>query len=588
MTGSAKPKEIQENVDIPLAHKIYEAHVLRDNFKDKVSWFLNWDSEDELILDEIVDSPLKIDILERFWQQIIWQEEAKKHLADSIIDAIETVRDKENWPLKVLFFAWNTWVGKTEILRVLAEICFWFKRWLTVIPCEQYQDKYSVKNLLWSTKGYVWYWDSTPFSDINLFKPYREARQEKNLHESLYRLDDFAILLFDEIEKAEWWFKQALIWIMSSGIHEFPSWSEDNPKEYAYSKITDFKNVVMVFTSNLWTKQVQKRSIWFWANDTHNEYNRTTKIYEEELRKHFSPEFLWRIDEFIYFHDLSEEHCRKIILKELNELNEVYGMCYDFRVKIEITEEATQRILKDWFDTKTWARKMKRVIFKNIEKRINNFLVWWAMEDTLPEDKVTRFKVDYDGNKFVYKVKKLPLSTTTQSKATTIIQHVLKKKKAWLVVNSQFPDIVKVLPEVMLLQDRYRRIYHMHNKMWINLEPDLKVYEFMLREIGHTSKDIEYQRQMAENEIFDPKDVFSALTFDCDFLVSGPSFFMREDQLIDSIIEAVLKKWWNKSQEKIRNKIFRYMEFFLWKELDKEQTKLLHSLISKKIYWEWE
>lgn len=570
-------------------HKVYEAHIARDEFREMFQKFLSDDDTWEIILKDKVDSPLKVDMLEKFNQKIVWQDEAKKHLTDAIISAIESVKENENWPLKTLFFAWNTWVGKTEIMRVLAEICFWSKRWITLIPCEQYGEKWSTSNIFGSSKWYIWHWETTPLNDINLFKPYRESRESKVLHEAIYKLDDFAIIVFDEIEKASEKFIQSLLNVLSSWYIEFPSWYEDKPNDYKHSKITDLKNVIIVFTSNVWTREVKKRVLWFnmWWQ-THEEelkrkYERTVGIFKDEMKKHFSPEFLWRVDEVVYFNDLNEEDCRNIIRNSLSELNDAYAYIYDFRISIWISQEVENAILRDWFDKETGARKLKRVILKNIEQRINNYLVWWNIEQMLPKDKILEFLIDYAEDWFTYRISKKKIwPEHAVKKAKWVVNHIMEIRRSSVVMEAMHPNIVPIQAEVLYIQDRYRRIYSLYINEWIDIESWVKYYEIVLRELGHTDEDIAFLKQQSESDILDPKDVLETYKLKCDWSVSWTMVLSVEDEFLSNIIDSVITKYPRININRLYEKIFRTMEALTWSKLNIQEIMMLKKYLAEK------
>lgn len=315
--------------------------------------------------------PLDIDLEHPFLEElkswlnnlVVWQEVAKENLSEIIVNSILSIKPKK-WPLGVLFFHWPTWVWKTEMVKALSEVIFWDSSFFIKINCENYAESHTASNLFWSPKWYVWYNEPTPLTNKNISLHYDTAKKMWKLNPIVGRLPRFNIILFDEIEKAHFNVTQQLLAMLDDGKIQLSNW-----------EIVNFHNSIIVFTSNLWQPEIlwarDKQSIWF-SNWNWFDNNERSKIFQKVLKGHFSPEFIWRIHNFIEFNELTFNDCKEIINIQVRLLNDHLIKYYpENNIQVELSDSVYDYIIKNWFSKDTQARDLVRFYEREIEYKLN-------------------------------------------------------------------------------------------------------------------------------------------------------------------------------------------------------------------------
>ncbi len=345
-----------------------------DSLPQELYDLLNWNLW-EIELDPDAESEFKKELEEKFNEKIIWQESAKKAIINAIIRNISSIRSKK-WPLWVFFFAWPSWVGKTQITRVLAEILLGSEDFITKIDCSEYWEDHTTRNLFWAPKSYVWYWEPTPLNDIRLFKPYNEAKKRNTIHRQISRLNDFSILLFDEIEKAHPKIHQSLLAAMDDGKINFPSWKE-NDKNLKYSQETDLSNTIIIFTSNVWNQEASKNWMWF----VQDKWKKSKEAdYINSFKRIFSPEFIGRINEFVTFDPLDKESLLKILKNEVQDISWHFWIL-EWNLWLQIDDDVLESIVDRSYNENYWARPVINDFVETIEATINNIISSWQLDE---------------------------------------------------------------------------------------------------------------------------------------------------------------------------------------------------------------
>lgn len=290
------------------------------------------------------DETAKILGLERkIKSEIIWQDEAVSSIIKSIMRS-KTGISNPNRPIWSFLFLWPTWVWKTELVKVLAKYFYDDKDALIKIDMSEYSDKTSVNKLIWASSGYVWYEDGWVFTEKVRKKPY-------------------SVVLFDEIEKWDFEVYNLLLQILEEWV------LTDNK-----GKKINFKNTIIIMTSNIWQEEFTKKAAKIGFNVTSNEeeeiiddYKRSADKIKQNLTDYFSPEFINRIDKIIVFNPLDKAQIKKIIniwIKDLeNRLKEKWFM-------IKYNAALINFILKNVYNPDFWAREVRRFLVDNIEELI--------------------------------------------------------------------------------------------------------------------------------------------------------------------------------------------------------------------------
>jgi len=266
--------------------------------------------------------------------QVVGQEEAIKSLARSIRRSRAGLKDP-NRPIGSFIFCGPTGVGKTEVARQLAKFLFADASALIRVDMSEYMEKFSVSRLIGAPPGYVGYEDSGTLTKAIRRKPY-------------------SVILLDEIEKAHPDVFNILLQVLDEGH------LTDN-----YGRVIDFKNTVVIMTSNVGAKEITKgKALGFGTIDGRNSFERISEKVKEELQHTFNPEFLNRLDDVIVFHQLSREHIAKIVGVMLRE---VQKRLTDEELTLKLSDAGSDFLAKNGFDEMYGARPLKRAIQRYIE-----------------------------------------------------------------------------------------------------------------------------------------------------------------------------------------------------------------------------
>jgi len=270
-------------------------------------------------------------------KRIIGQEDAINGLSRAIRRTRAGLKDPKR-PSGSFIFLGPTGVGKTELAKALAEFLFGDESAIIQLDMSEYMEKHTVSRLVGSPPGYVGYEEGGQLTEAVRRKP-------------------FSIVLFDEIEKAHPDVFNTLLQIL-----------EDGRLTDAQGRSVDFKNTVLIMTSNLGTADLRKASIGFAKTSEAVTYERMKEKVNEALKQHFRPEFLNRIDETIVFHELSKDEVTEIVdlmIRRVREQLEGQGL------GLELTQAAKLRLAEKGYDPTLGARPLRRAIQNLIENPLS-------------------------------------------------------------------------------------------------------------------------------------------------------------------------------------------------------------------------
>ena len=276
-------------------------------------------------------------------KRVVGQEEAIQAVSKSIRRTRSGLKDPKR-PAGSFIFLGPSGVGKTELAKTLAEFLFGDEDALVHLDMSEYMEKHTVSRLVGSPPGYVGYDEGGQLTEAIRRRP-------------------FSVVLFDEVEKAHPDVFNALLQIL-----------EDGRLTDAQGKTVDFKNTVIIMTSNLGTRDLGKQELGFAAsNEETDTYNRMREQVDEELKRHFRPEFLNRIDETIVFHQLTREEVKSIVDLMMARVKE------QLKAKdldIELTEDAKVWLAEKGYDPQLGARPLRRTIQRYIEDALSEKILW--------------------------------------------------------------------------------------------------------------------------------------------------------------------------------------------------------------------
>ena len=266
--------------------------------------------------------------------KVVGQEEAIKVLTKAIRRSRSGLKDMKR-PIGSFLFLGPTGVGKTELAKVLAEFLFGSEDALIRLDMSEYMEKFNVSRLTGAPPGYVGYEEGGQLTEKVRRKPY-------------------SVILFDEIEKANPDIYHLLLQIM-----------DDGRLTDSYGRVVDFKNTVIILTSNISSRMLEKgTSLGFHDGDEDLSYDKMQKELKQDLKKTFNPEFLNRLSETVVFRPLELENIVSILDVQLNALNE---QLIQQGLTLDVTPDAKRWLAEKGFDPHFGARPLKRAIQKHLE-----------------------------------------------------------------------------------------------------------------------------------------------------------------------------------------------------------------------------
>ncbi len=277
-------------------------------------------------------------------KRIIGQEPAIHALSQAIRRTRAGLKDPKR-PGGSFIFAGPSGVGKTELSKTLAEFLFGEEDALISLDMSEYSEKHTISRLFGSPPGYVGYEEGGQLTEKVRRKP-------------------FSVVLFDEVEKAHPDIFNSLLQIL-----------EDGRLTDSQGRVVDFKNTVIIMTTNLGTREISKGAGLGFGNadDIKTSYERMKAKVNDELKSHFRPEFLNRIDDIIVFHQLTKEEIVEIVDLMLAKLDE---RLRDKDMGIELTSEAKLALAARGYDPVLGARPLRRTIQRDIEDALSEKILF--------------------------------------------------------------------------------------------------------------------------------------------------------------------------------------------------------------------
>jgi len=307
---------------------------------------------------------------ERLHERVIGQEEAIAAVSDAIRRARAGLKDPQR-PIGSFIFLGPTGVGKTELVRALAEFLFDDEDAMVRLDMSEYQERHTVSRMIGAPPGYVGYDEGGQLTEAVRRRPYR-------------------VILLDEIEKAHPEVFNVLLQVL-----------DDGRLTDGQGRTVDFRNTVIIMTSNLGNEQFQRPTLGFVPSSkpTKSEKERQKADVEKALRQTFRPELLNRVDEIIVFDPLTEEDLKQIVELLLTDVRERLG---DRKVDLELTEAAKAALVKEGYDPVYGARPLRRTI----ERRVANPLSRRILGGEFKEGETAL--VDYVDGEYVFGKKEAP------------------------------------------------------------------------------------------------------------------------------------------------------------------------------------
>jgi len=289
---------------------------------------------------------------EELHKRVIGQDEAVDAVAEAVVRSRSGLADP-NRPIGSFIFLGPTGVGKTELARALAEYLFDDERAMVRIDMSEYQEKHTVARLLGAPPGYVGFEEGGQLTESVRRRPY-------------------SVILFDEIEKAH-----------PDVFNVFLQILDDGRLTDGQGRTVDFRNTIVIMTSNIGSHRILD-----YKGDLRGaDYAIMRATVLDEMRQHFRPEFLNRVDEIIVFHALNEDELTKIVDIQLRR---VHQRLASRRIELDVTDAAKRHLVKTGYDPVYGARPLKRAIQKELETPLGRKILAGDVRDG------QKVVVDYD------------------------------------------------------------------------------------------------------------------------------------------------------------------------------------------------
>ncbi|AFY53426.1 ATPase with chaperone activity, ATP-binding subunit [Rivularia sp. PCC 7116] len=304
-------------------------------------------------------------------QRLIGQEDAVKAVSRAIRRARVGLKNP-NRPIASFVFSGPTGVGKTELAKSLASYFFGSEEAMIRLDMSEFMERHTVSKLIGSPPGYVGYNEGGQLTEAVRRRPY-------------------TVVLFDEIEKAHPDVFNMLLQIL-----------EDGRLTDAKGRTVDFKNTLLILTSNIGSKVIEKGGggigFEFAEDASESQYNRIKSLVNEELKQYFRPEFLNRLDEIIVFRQLNRE---EVMLIADIMLKEVFGRLTEKGIKLEVSDRFKERLLQEGYNPSYGARPLRRAIMRLLEDSLAEEI----LSGRIGEGDTAIVDVDEGGNILVHSQK---------------------------------------------------------------------------------------------------------------------------------------------------------------------------------------
>jgi ATP-dependent Clp protease ATP-binding subunit ClpC len=280
-------------------------------------------------------------------KRVVGMDDAIKALSQAIRRTRAGLKDPRR-PGGSFIFAGPTGVGKTELAKTLAAFLFGDEDSLIQLDMSEYSEKHTVSRLFGSPPGYVGYEEGGQLTEKVRRKP-------------------FSVVLFDEVEKAHPEIFNSLLQVL-----------EDGRLTDSQGRVVDFKNTVIIMTTNLGTRDISKASLGFSAGpETRSDYDRMKAKVVDELKQHFRPEFLNRVDDTIVFPQLTQDEIIQIVDLEIAKLDK---RLKDKDMGMELTPAAKTLLAKRGYDPVLGARPLRRTIQREIEDVLSEKILFGELK----------------------------------------------------------------------------------------------------------------------------------------------------------------------------------------------------------------
>lgn len=470
------------------------------------------------------EHPYVTEILTGLQKHVIWQDKAKKALANAVVDCIYRIGEIK-WPIGTFFFSWPTWVGKTEMVKWLAEVLFWDSNAFIKIEWEQLRESHNGSKVFGSPPWFVGSDKPPKLTNKAIMLHADVAKKMKKLNKMVSNLPWISILLVDEADK-----------IHPDILQQFLSIMDDGKVTVSNGEVVNLQNTLIIFTSNVWQKEISafksKNVMWFWEKQVSEKD--LHKILQESLKQMVSPEFLWRVWNFIDFDELTTKDSKDIIDIEVIKLNK-YLLKYfsEAHVQFELSPAVYDLVIKEWYSKEKWARELSRT-FQKLVKR--------SLQKMLFSDEFVPY-YEYKGPVLIG----FDINDKNQVVSEIILwEEEFKTKPILLLENKTASNMSKFdlqkLNEIYTVMSAYTELVYLTLDQDIDMKQELGEYAEKLKWYGLSTQDLVHLRERAYLEWL--RDLIFLQDFEWIHLWDEERdlFHPYEPRVMMKIVEKIMEK----------------------------------------------
>lgn len=465
-------------------------------------------------LDHTILSKNIQDIRDRLDYYVVGQEAAKNALCDALARTIID-NPKRTKPIGTFMFLGPSGVGKTELVKALFRILYGdddISLGSSKLNCNTVKEGHAVSELIGPPVGYAGELKVPILADTIIFKHFRENQYSDKLHPLIKNFGDFGIFLLDEIEKAHPNLFDMFLNITDDGQIELRTGNTKTSKTEGmfHSKFTNFRNVLIIMTSNLGAKELSDEvsgsgQMGFKDLDNNSRVTVPREFYRKKLENFFSPEFYKRLNDFIPFDFLTKEEYYKVLDMQIEKHNEFYS---DFGVQLELSKELSKSLVESAVAKNEGARTLvihfEDEIVTNFARVLNNEQISSKEGKYNRDINILRIDLDDGGKITVDGVFDVSVERHRKKLKKQYIKDSRKLLSDEAVVSLKEGSMILTLKENIIPSTSYLKALYMNNdEESAFIKTEIEALELQLKNWGFTSTDFESLKMQAVIQEFD-------------------------------------------------------------------------------------
>jgi ATP-dependent protease Clp ATPase subunit len=564
-------------------------------------------NQKRFLVDATKLSPMILDIRQKLDEYVVGQDLAKDEIVDALAKNL-MIDPNRKTPIATLIMVGPTGVGKTEIVRALYRILFGndlIDIGQCKIDCNTYTQSHETSDLVGAPVGYVGRDQIPILSDKVLFKAFNKALKEGTLHPILDNYENFSILLLDEVEKASTSFHDIFLGIMDEGILELKNGADDvkigssekntsgNKNVIDYHKTTNFRNVLIIMTSNIGATDIQdklkgKGQVGFMKDENTIDNILSVEYYTSMVKSSdvFKPEFVARITSLIPFKPLTEPEFFKRLDLSIEKHNNLFD---DKGIKLSLTGRAKKYLVETSIATNEGGRSLIKMfehdIYTKFVRVYNNGEIDRIEETSGHTVKI--IEIDYKDDNYIVEllINESEKALNKEKKRRLILEERKKNlDQQEAIVSLKEGSFLITLRDVLLPNLKYyRSLLKKKDKLDKNLEFELVNTKNILDMFGLQDKDFD----LLKNEVIDYELVFEKLHLESSGIISCNEDGLEENfsGMLNYVNKYIIKYCEENKSTIVSNKldtiirtIVEYVESLLSRNINDSEKVLIISM----------